>query len=179
MEFFLSTCLIVPLSLWDLVIVLSIKPAEVLFLLMSAYNMMPSYTDRVQYAENEVLLCHKRLWGWICHHSFEWWIPKVLWHHCFLLYSQRLTLTLDNAENGKQKSHVAEMRERIIKRAALEFRDGMYGILLTKCNESPSSKLRHTEQWLYIWCCKWRLIFIPLWSSFPKDFREDTYWNIY
>lgn len=109
-----------------------------------------------------------RLWGWICHHSFEWWIPKVLWHDCFLLYSQRLTLTLDNAENGKQKSHVAEMRERIIKRAALEFRDGMYGILLTKCNESPSSKLRHTEQWLYIWCCKWRLIFIPLWSSFPK-----------
>ncbi|XP_067027519.1 succinyl-CoA:3-ketoacid coenzyme A transferase 1, mitochondrial-like [Acropora muricata] len=42
---------------------------------------------------------------------------------------ERLTLTLDNAENGKQKSHVAEMRERIIKRAALEFRDGMYANL--------------------------------------------------
>lgn len=69
-----------------------------------------------------------------------------------MLYSQRLTLTLDNAENGKQKSHVAEMRERIIKRAALEFRDGMYGILLTivnyvltKCNESPSSKFKDTQ----------------------------------
>lgn len=118
---------------------------------------MPSYTDWVQYEGNKVLLSHKRLWGWFCHHSFEWWIPKVLWRGCILLYSQRLTLTLDNAENGKRKSHVAEMRERIIKRAALEFRDGMYGILLTKCNESPSSKLRHTEQWLYIWCCKWRL----------------------
>ena len=33
--------------------------------------------------------------------------------------------------NGKPKSNGDEIRERIIKRAALEFKDGMYGILLT------------------------------------------------
>ena len=33
--------------------------------------------------------------------------------------------------NGKPKSNGDEIRERIIKRAALEFKDGMYGILFT------------------------------------------------
>lgn len=34
-------------------------------------------------------------------------------------------------KNGKPKSNGDEIRERIIKRAALEFKDGMYGILFT------------------------------------------------
>ena len=38
-------------------------------------------------------------------------------------------MTQDEAENDKPKSPGAELRERIIKRAALEFKDGMYGIL--------------------------------------------------
>lgn len=42
---------------------------------------------------------------------------------------ERLTLTLDDAENGKANSPGAELRERIIKRAALEFKDGMYANL--------------------------------------------------
>ncbi|CAH3174034.1 unnamed protein product, partial [Porites evermanni] len=46
---------------------------------------------------------------------------------------ERLTLTYDNVNNGKPKSNGDEIRERIIKRAALEFKDGMYGILFTCC----------------------------------------------
>ena len=42
-----------------------------------------------------------------------------------------MTLTYDEVNNGKPKSNGDEIRERIIKRAALEFKDGMYGILLT------------------------------------------------
>lgn len=42
---------------------------------------------------------------------------------------ERLTLSLDNAESGTKKSPGAELRERIIKRAALEFSDGMYANL--------------------------------------------------
>ena len=34
-------------------------------------------------------------------------------------------------KNGKPKSNGDEIRERIIKRAALELKDGMYGILFT------------------------------------------------
>ena len=47
-------------------------------------------------------------------------------------YIQRLTLTMDDSDSGKRKSSGAELRERIIKRAAVEFRDGMYGILADK-----------------------------------------------
>ncbi|XP_020609414.1 succinyl-CoA:3-ketoacid coenzyme A transferase 1, mitochondrial-like [Orbicella faveolata] len=42
---------------------------------------------------------------------------------------ERLTLTLDKEENGKAPSPGAQLRERIIKRAALEFKDGMYANL--------------------------------------------------
>jgi len=42
---------------------------------------------------------------------------------------ERLTLTLDEKENGKPPSPGAQLRERIIKRAALEFKDGMYANL--------------------------------------------------
>lgn len=38
-------------------------------------------------------------------------------------------MTQDEVDNDKPKSPGAELRERIIKRAALEFKDGMYGIL--------------------------------------------------
>ena len=38
-------------------------------------------------------------------------------------------MTLDEKENGKPPTPGAQLRERIIKRAALEFKDGMYGIL--------------------------------------------------
>ena len=38
-------------------------------------------------------------------------------------------MTLDKEENAKPPSPGAQLRERIIKRAALEFQDGMYGIL--------------------------------------------------
>ena len=42
-------------------------------------------------------------------------------------------MTQDKDENGKPPSPGAELRERIIKRAALEFKDGMYGILNNLC----------------------------------------------
>lgn len=42
---------------------------------------------------------------------------------------ERLTVTQDEADNDKPKSPGAELRERIIKRAALEFKDGMYANL--------------------------------------------------
>ncbi|KAM7444733.1 Succinyl-CoA:3-ketoacid coenzyme A transferase 1 [Porites harrisoni] len=42
---------------------------------------------------------------------------------------ERLTLTYDEVNNGKPKSNGDEIRERIIKRAALEFKDGMYANL--------------------------------------------------
>ena len=38
-------------------------------------------------------------------------------------------MALDKEENGKPPSAGAQLRERIIRRAALEFQDGMYGIL--------------------------------------------------
>ncbi|XP_048585642.1 succinyl-CoA:3-ketoacid coenzyme A transferase 1, mitochondrial [Nematostella vectensis] len=42
---------------------------------------------------------------------------------------ERLTLTKDDVGDSKPKSAAAEMRERIIKRAALEFKDGMFANL--------------------------------------------------
>lgn len=49
-------------------------------------------------------------------------------------------MTQDEVDNDKPKSPGAELRERIIKRAALEFKDGMYGIL----DEVLSGKLIKT-----------------------------------
>mgnify|MGYP001795396416 CR=1 FL=1 len=43
--------------------------------------------------------------------------------------TQRLRFTKDEDEASKPKSEAALMREKIIQRAAKEFRDGMYGIL--------------------------------------------------
>ena len=48
-------------------------------------------------------------------------------------------MTHDDLENVKRKSPGAELRERIIKRAALEFKDGMYGILQVTPNLMSNS----------------------------------------
>ena len=42
---------------------------------------------------------------------------------------QRLTLSKDDSEESAKLTPAQEMRNRIIKRAALEFKDGMFGIL--------------------------------------------------
>ena len=49
-------------------------------------------------------------------------------HSCY----QRLTVRKRDDSGPQEMSKGAAVRQKIIKRAALEFRDGMYGILLIK-----------------------------------------------
>lgn len=50
-------------------------------------------------------------------------------NHLFLLTLKRLSLRKEGAGKAKSGKPGEDVRERIIKRAALEFEDGMYGIL--------------------------------------------------
>jgi hypothetical protein len=50
-------------------------------------------------------------------------------------FIKRLTLTKDENGEKEAKSPAVEMRERIIKRAALEFKDHMFGILDNQKND--------------------------------------------
>ena len=56
-------------------------------------------------------------------------------------------MTKDDAEDNKPKSPAAELRERIIKRAALEFKNGMYGILPKLCGIFLTTEI-FTQQFL-------------------------------
>ena len=47
----------------------------------------------------------------------------------FSLQRRKVRQRETSSGSGQEKSPSAQMRERIIRRAALEFKDGMYGIL--------------------------------------------------
>lgn len=85
----------------------------------SLYCRLASYWERVLFFFLPIFMLKQ----------WEIWKQILNVNNLFLLTLKRLSLRKEGDGKGKSGKPGEDVRERIIKRAALEFEDGMYGIL--------------------------------------------------